>query len=59
MVVVLHQAQTSNNPKRRMPIGNPEMEPHLCGHFKGCNVLSSFYSQTCQIKTFITPSLLL
>lgn len=40
MVIVL-QAQTSSNPKRHMPIGNPEMEPHHPGNFKGCNVLPS------------------
>lgn len=34
MVIVL-QAQTSSNPKRHMPIGNPEMEPHHPGNFKG------------------------
>lgn len=27
MLVVLHQAQTSSNPKRHMPIGNLEMPP--------------------------------
>lgn len=43
MVIALHQAQTSSNPKRHMAIGNPEMEPYR-SHFKGWNVLPSFYS---------------